>query len=99
MKRPERMRKAYGIFCTSMNQDDDGMKAFTVVDNWLMTQDLSYSSRQDYLRTCETKYRIEKARQENTNDSDKSTKTVIERATPASLTEAIKEVKRDSDIN
>jgi len=87
------MRKAYGIFCTSMNRDNDGMTAFTVTDNWLMTQDLSYSSRQDYLRTCETKYRIEKARQENTNDSDKSTKTVIERATPASLTEAIKESK------
>jgi len=93
MKRPERLRKAYGIFCTSMNQGQDMIKAWEITDNWLKTQDLSYTARHDYLSCVETKYKIEKAMQDNVNDSDKSTKTVIERATPASLTEAIKEAK------
>jgi len=98
MKRPERLRKGYGIFCTVMNQDEDMVKAFELTDNWLKSQDLSYTARHDYLSCIETKYKIDQAMRENKNDSDKSTKTVIERATPASLTEAIKEIKRDSDL-
>jgi len=96
MKRPERLRKAYGIFCTTMNQSQDMIKAFEITDNWLKTQDLSYTARHDYLSCVETKYRVQKALDDNKNDSDKSTMTVIERATPASLTEAIKEAKDNS---
>jgi len=95
MKRPERIRKAYGIFCTVMNNEENMVKAFELADNWLKSQDLSYTARHDYLSVIETKYHIEKAQQANIQDSDKSTSNIlIEATTPASLAEAIKEAKQ-----
>jgi len=95
MKRPERIRKAYGIFCTVMNIDQDMIKAFELADNWLKSQDLSYTARHDYLSVIEAKYNIEKAQQANIQDSDKSTSNIlVEATTPASLVEAIKEAKQ-----
>jgi len=94
MKRPERLKKALGIYSAALRSSGDGMKALTLADNWLMTQGLAYSSRHDYLETIQMMYSVQEAQEQNKNDSDKSTKTVLERATPASLASAIKESKQ-----
>jgi len=93
MKRPERLRKALGIYSSAMRNGTHPMDCITLADNWLQTQGLSYSSRMDYLQSIQTMYAVQEVQEQNKNDSDKSTKTVIERATPASLAEAIKEAK------
>jgi len=93
MKRPERLRKCLAIFTTSIrSQNHTEIECIDIVNNFLMTQGLSYSSRYDYIQTVISMYNTLEAQEQNKND-DKSTKTVIERATPASLAGAIKEAR------
>jgi len=92
MRRPERLRKCLGIYSAAMRNGTHPMECMTIADKWLQTQGLSYSSRLDYLQSVQTMYEYQEAQEQNKND-DKSTKTVLERATPASLAEAIKESK------
>jgi len=101
MNRPERLRKCLAIFTASMRADKDSVKAFDCVDSWLMTQYMSYTARHDYLRSVEKMYDVLEAQEKNKQDYDKSTThTLIETATPASLSEAIKaerELKKGKD--